>query len=237
MGTYKGPLMNKRSATIHVNKLGAAQRQLRAAIRMYFADEDELAVHTVASAAYRLINDLKLAKGKDEVADYHLTSIFYAVRDFRRGTLPLYMTSNAGLMNLIKKLADTFPIEATSKFEDVSVSVTPDVTKQFWRKQNKASNFLKHADHDITAHIALDEIENSRLLMQTLGAYTDLVKDDLGAEGLVFWLYSSAEAGNYEGLPENFRGVAERLVELGPVGRREFCSAMILELNSVSQQP
>jgi hypothetical protein len=229
--------MNKRSATVHVNKLAAAQRQLRAAIRMYFADEDELAVHTVASAAYRLINDLKLAKGKDEVADYHLTSIFYAVRDFHRGKLPSYMTGNAELMLWIKNLADTLPIEATSKFEDISASVTPDVARQFWNKQNKTSNFLKHADRDITAHIALNEIGNSRLLMQTLGAYTDLVKDDLGAEGLVFWLYSSAEAGNYEGLPENFRGVAERLVELDSVRRREFCSAMILELNTIGQQP
>lgn len=229
--------MNKRSAAIHVNKLAAAQRQLCAAIRMYFADEDELAVHTVASAAYRLINDLKLAKGKDEVADYYLTSIFYAVRDFHRGTLPSYMTSNAELMLWIKNLADTFPIEATSKLEDISASVTPNVARQFWNKQNKASNYLKHADRDITAHIALDDIDNSRLLMQTLGAYTDLVKDDLGAEGLVFWLYSCVEAGNYEGLPDSYRGVAERLVELDSVSRREFCSAMVLELNTVGQQP
>jgi len=51
------------SAQLHVTKLSAAQRQLRAAIRMFFAGEDELAIHTVASAAYRIIADLKGSEG------------------------------------------------------------------------------------------------------------------------------------------------------------------------------
>jgi len=225
--------MNKQTAKINVNKLAAAQRQLHAAIRMYFADEDELAVHTVASAAYRLINDLKLARGKDEVADFHLISRFYALRDFHRGTLPSYMTNNPELMDWIRKLAATLPIiEASSKIEDVSSSVTPAVAKQFWNKQNKASNFLKHADRDVNAHIALDEIENSLLLMQALGAYTDLVKDDLGAEGIVYWLYNSVETGSSEGLPEKFRGIAERLLELEPASRRKLCLELIREPNT-----
>ena len=76
------------SGKIHVTKLAAAQRQLRAAIRMFFSGEDELAIHTVASAAYRVLSDLKMERGRDEVGDYYLTKIFYAVRDFRRGTLP-----------------------------------------------------------------------------------------------------------------------------------------------------
>lgn len=64
------------TATVHVTKLAAAQRQLRAAVRMFFAGEDELAIHTVASAAYRL-SDLKADRGRDEVGDYYLTAIFY----------------------------------------------------------------------------------------------------------------------------------------------------------------
>jgi hypothetical protein len=55
---------------------------------MFFAHEDELAVHTVASAAYRFISDLKAERGRDEVGDYYLTAILYCVRDYRRGTLP-----------------------------------------------------------------------------------------------------------------------------------------------------
>jgi hypothetical protein len=47
------------SGRIYLNKLAAAQRQLCAAIRLFFAGEDELAVHTVASAAYRVLSDLR----------------------------------------------------------------------------------------------------------------------------------------------------------------------------------
>ena len=54
-------------AEIHVTKLAAAKRQLCVAVRIYFAGEDELAVHTVASAAYRLISDLKSQRGRGEV--------------------------------------------------------------------------------------------------------------------------------------------------------------------------
>jgi hypothetical protein len=36
--------------TVHINKIAAASRQLDAAVRMFFTKEDELAIHTVASA-------------------------------------------------------------------------------------------------------------------------------------------------------------------------------------------
>jgi hypothetical protein len=39
-------------------KIVAAQRQLDAAIRMFFAEEDELAIHTVGAAVYTVLRDL-----------------------------------------------------------------------------------------------------------------------------------------------------------------------------------
>ncbi|MDP6650910.1 MAG: hypothetical protein QGF90_02175 [Gammaproteobacteria bacterium] len=115
--------MTKRSATIHVNKLAAAQQQLRAAIRMYLDEEDDLAIHTVASAAYQLIKDIKKVRGKDEVADYYLASIFYAVRDYQRGTLPSHITSDPELMDWVRNLAQVLPIDATSTREEISAWV------------------------------------------------------------------------------------------------------------------
>ena len=99
------------AASIHVTKFAAAERQLRAGIRLFFEEEDELAIHTVASAAYRLLSDLKDDRGMDEAADTHLTSIFYAVRSYKRGTLPKHMTSRPELMAQIAELAAVLPIE------------------------------------------------------------------------------------------------------------------------------
>jgi len=64
--------MGEDSGTIYITKLAAAQRQLRAAIRMFFSGEDELAVHTVAFAAYKVLSDLKADRGRDEAGDYFL---------------------------------------------------------------------------------------------------------------------------------------------------------------------
>jgi hypothetical protein len=45
-------------AKIRVNKVEAARRQIDAAIRMLFSNEDPVAVHTVAMAALRIVRDL-----------------------------------------------------------------------------------------------------------------------------------------------------------------------------------
>ena len=41
--------LSEKQATVHINKILAAKRQLGAAIRLYFIEEDELAIHTIAA--------------------------------------------------------------------------------------------------------------------------------------------------------------------------------------------
>lgn len=226
--------MNESSAKLHVNKLAVAQRQLRAAIRMFFAGEDELAIHTVASAAYSVLSDLKAKLGQDEVGDYHLTSIFYAVRDYRRGTLPTYLSEDPETMKCIRELAEQLPIVASTNIKDITATVSSDVAKKFWQQRNKVANFLKHADRDAQSHVALDDVNNLHLLMQALSAYIDLKCDDLGAEGLVFWLYFRVTSGIKEGLPQKFQEVAAKLEAIGSIERLKLCSAMVSEMNETS---
>ena len=44
--------------TIRLNKIDAARRQLKVAIRLLFDDEDPVAVHTLVGAASVIITDL-----------------------------------------------------------------------------------------------------------------------------------------------------------------------------------
>lgn len=224
--------MNNTGATVHITKLAAAQRQLRAAIRLYFVDEDELAIHTVASAAYRLINDLKAARGMTEAADVYLVSIFYVVRSFRRGTLPKHISENSEVMMWVAEMAEKLPITAESKIEDVTAHIGDDAARTFWRKRNETSNFLKHADRDSQDQISLEKVDNITLLMQAMAAYTDLVKNDLGPEGLILWLYSSVLYGESESLPEEFRSIGRRLLQVHESERRDLCFALIQELRA-----
>jgi hypothetical protein len=79
-----------------ISKLQAAERQLNCAIRLYFADDDLLAVHTLSRAAFRILFDIYPERSSD---------------GFDRD-----------LDKLIAELG--------------------------WRKFNRVTNFLKHADND-----------------------------------------------------------------------------------------
>ncbi len=225
-------IMKNGGATVHITKLAAAQRQLRAAIRLYFMDEDELAIHTVASAAYRLINDLKTARGMSEATDTHVVSIFYVVRDFRRGALPKHILENAEMMKWVTEMAEQLPIAAESEIEDVTAHIGKAATRAFWAKRNEASNFLKHADKDSQSHMSLEKVDNFALLMQAMAAYTDLAKNDLGPEGLALLLYSSIEHGEAESLPEKLKSVGTRLLQVHESEQRDLCFALIQELGA-----
>lgn len=218
------------TASIHVTKSAAAERQLRAAIRMFFLEEDELAIYTIAFAAYRLLADLKDHRGMDEAADAHLTSIFYAVRSYKRGNLPKHMTGNAELMAQIAEMAETLPISADSKLADVTASIDAESNRQYWRKWKKAANFLKHADTDPSASLDVTDVDNAQLLMQCLSAYLDLFKSQLAPEGLVFWLYSCVRDEDLSSVPPHLRAVTDRLQKIHPDNLRAFCGEYIRAL-------
>lgn len=213
----------------HITKLTAARRQLCAAIRMFFVREDELAIHTVASAAYRVISDLKSKRGHDEVGDCYLTGVFYAIRDYRRGTLPSYLADNPEMMKSVREWAEKMPITETSKYEDIKATVSPDVARDFWTKRNKVSNFLKHADNDESTHISMEEVDNLPLLMQALSSYLDLDRGGPGHEGYILWMYSCVDSGMVEPMLSRDLEVALYLEPLSRDERLKFCSEFLKE--------
>ena len=217
-------------AEIYITKLLAARRQLCAAIRMFFAVEDDLAIHTVASAAYRVICDLKSQRGRDEVGDYYLTSVFYVVRDYRRGTLPSYFADDPETMKWIRKTADQLPITESSRFEDIKALASPDAAKEYWVKRNMVSNFLKHADRDARDYISADDVDNLVLLVQALASYQDLASDDIGPEGFVLWIYNAVDSGMTEGLPMKYQKIVADLEHLSRNERLELCSEFLNNL-------
>lgn len=218
---------------LHVTKLAAAEQQLRAAIRMYFAGEDGLAIHTVASAAYRLFADLKAERGMDEAADFYLTSIFYAVRDYRRGSLPEEMKSDPELMTWVRGLADQLPIKHDSKIEDVSITLPRQSVGDFWNKRNKVANFLKHANKDPRSSISLDDVDNLLLLMQCYDAYKDLTRANLGNEGLVFQLFLGANRQDQSASASQRDELIQKLAGIPEEDRLRLCSAFIIKLNDM----
>ena len=220
------------TAKVHITKLAAAERQLRTAIRLYFAKEDELSIHTIASAAYRLLADLKAERGMDEAANVYLTSIFYVVRDYQRGTLPKDMESDPEIMKWIREAAAQLPIRSDSKFEDASVTLSRELVGQFWNRRNKISNFLKHADRDTSASISLDDVDNLLLLMQCYSSYMDITREDLGNEGFVFQLFIGVKRMERSSTPQE-NELVQMVAEIPEADRMRFCSMCISKLNEM----
>ena len=220
------------TATLHITKLAAAERQLRAAIRLYFADEDELAIHTIASAAYRLLADLKAERGMDEAANVYLTSVFYVVRDYRRGALPSDLTSDPDIMEWVRNVAAQLPIQTDTKIEDISITLPRELVGQFWNERNKIANFLKHADRDSRASISLDEVDNLLLLMQCYSAYMDITREDLGNEGFVFQLFLGVKRKERSASSQEDE-LVQKIARIPEADRLRFCSICISELNNM----
>lgn len=221
------------TATIHATKLSAAKRQLQAAIRMYFQPEDELAVHTVSSAAYGLLKDIKQSREMSEAADTYLASIFYAVRDYRRGTLPPHMTSDPDFMLEVRRLAEQLsPITADSKLTEVRADIAPELERQYWNDTNRAANFLKHADRDVERVLPVDTIDNRLLLMKCFSAYQDVAPDNLGNEGLVFQAFIMASNESYELGSSSFDSLVVSMRKVPIEHRPQLCYKVIAEMNS-----
>ena len=221
------------TATLHVNKLAAAKRQIQAAIRLFFMPEDEIAVHTIAAAAYSLLKDIKSARGMNEAADSYLASIFYVVRDYRRGILPDHITGDAGLMAEVERMASELSaITADSQLSDVCASVGPAVERQYWNDTNRAANFLKHADRDTDQTLALDELDNQLLLIKCCCAYRDVAPDDLGNEGLAFQAFITANNSAYQLGTTSFDSLVLSMRKVPAERRQQLCYRVITEMNT-----
>ena len=111
-------------ADIYINKLAAAQRQFDAAVRMFFAQEDELAVLTVGYAALGICEDLfeKRHPGQLEQESRH--------------------SIEGGIRSLMEKSGVPAPDGWYLKDTDAELHAF------FKRGRNKPPNFLKHANRD-----------------------------------------------------------------------------------------
>ena len=130
----------------HITKAVAAQRQLDAAVRMLFANEDGLAVHTLVAAAHTILVDLDARQSKSALSDAY----------------------SAALERLIQTLKLPHPGE-----ENVRRDV-PALKDLIQRLRRKPANFLKHADRD--SHASLDEktLRTEDLLLEACVVYREL---------------------------------------------------------------
>lgn len=85
---------------VAVKKLEAAKRQLHTAIKLWFADADQVSVHTLACAAHQIVHDININKEGEEL----LLDSLLIREEFRKE----YVREMKKAMNFFKH-ADTDP--------------------------------------------------------------------------------------------------------------------------------
>lgn len=163
----------KQDSSVYINKLAVAERQLASAIRMYFLGEDQLAIHTVANAAYGVYSDLMKLRGMEEWKygiEYGLIgSAFEWSRDnIDRDELlkrmgPEFVSDVADLAKVFRENPDLRP-------EDCHLSDLPDDLKRDWHDLRRSANFLKHADQDASKLLDVAELETEEIILRALAA-------------------------------------------------------------------
>jgi hypothetical protein len=184
MARMEGAVVNHPQGTVRILKLAAAQRQLDAAIRMTFLDEDSIAITTVAGAAHRILRDLKEKRGQKVFADQWRDSMLGVARALVRGELPdtdiQRFRDDSQMWPVISMLADQ--IRAVGAYKTivdlraiVDVHVPASMEKKYWGELNEASNFLKHADRDPDKSFAENDLNSYQLIFGACNIYFDLM--------------------------------------------------------------
>jgi hypothetical protein len=224
----------KQEAVIFINKLAGAERQLNAAIRMTFIDEDELAIHTVAAAAYRVLRDILSKRGQDDYEVSVLSGLVALARQFAEGQLPADRFDEetreylAEVAEHVKGRESETALNSFDQLQQFLVDFPYELTSEqkldYLRSMSKVSNFLKHADRDADSIIPLREVDNESLLWQASKAYV-MIMGTPTPEMVVFAMHWAAARPQTEEIDPSI----DRLSRLTPSRRRRACIGMIRE--------
>jgi hypothetical protein len=146
-----------------IDKVTVAKRQLDTAIRMYFAAEDALAIHTLASAALRVLRDLLGRNKQDLTTETIRGGMIEIARAYLQGALPEDETESlgrSGFMRVIERLSEAIREGDLDRIQ-INVKTGREVDRLFW--PSGSANFLKHADRDAEAVIDEGEVKNDIL--------------------------------------------------------------------------
>lgn len=136
---------------IKLNKIEAARRQLDAAIRMLFANEDPVAIHTLCMAAFRILRDLAAKRGDSYIHKVTQASIrpgmekeFWAAMHVPSNFLKhADRDADAILDEVDEKVNDIIILLACLYYRDLGYQLTPEMIVLMSWVYALYPNFLK----------------------------------------------------------------------------------------------
>lgn len=215
---------------IQISKIAAAQRQLDAAIRMFFAREDDLAVHTVAAAAFTVLRNLIENNGHNFAEEAFRTGLLDLARRYAAGTLPpkeKALVEGSRLMAIFEPLLDDIRMQG-DEFDSKRIILQMSTQEQQRMFPSMTANFLKHADRDPNGWLALDSVNNENLLMASCAAYVSLMKQPT-VEVMTFFTFWAAKHSSADEVAPNLQTFVKELKKAAPTQRYALRSRFIRE--------
>lgn len=153
-----------------INKLSAGERQLSAAIKMYFLEMDPVAIHTVSSAAHNVFADLLKDRGKDPSVHGVLYGLLRAAKDLHDGKLTEDNIREWGdsALELVQQYRSVFENDTDLDVGEISSAAPPEYARSYWAKKRFSYNFLKHADRDSNGLLDEGTINNEDTILQAI---------------------------------------------------------------------
>lgn len=163
-------------STLKITKVAAAQRQIDAAIRMFFLDIDELAVHSVAGAATKLLQELHRKRGADPMSLQVKAGLLGMIKEHLAGK-----SFGAEVDGILDSLAGSITAQQRHQLQ-ISDNTTPlarelqgnVATGVFWQKMLKSVNFLKHSTRDEEKLLNAEDVNNVNLIGHAVSSYLQL---------------------------------------------------------------
>ena len=153
-----------------INKLASAERQLAAAIRMYFMEEDPLAIHTLASAAHNLYADLLRHRGKDPAFYLVVFGLLATAKEYIAGKVSEddLVNMDESLLEVLQPMIDMLKENPDLDIKEFTVTGHPDAARAFYQDKRHAYNFLKHADRDPSEMLDSAAINNEDIILHAI---------------------------------------------------------------------
>jgi hypothetical protein len=217
---------------ILVNKLAAAQRQLDAAIRLFLMSEDELAIHTIGSAAHRILRDIMASRGTSAFAFGMAAGLFYVAKELLSGRIkeiPEGMQDYERLIDRVKQWIKEGHVGSREDLQDVLKNYFTIQEKEFWKFYNRGANYLKHANQDSEKLLPVKDLNNEELLQAASVMYFELM-GRMTPEMEVICLY----LGQF---PEGDDEYLNNILTIPPAQRRRNCLKILREMKSGRRGP
>jgi len=213
---------------VQISKIASAQRQLDAAIRMFFGLEDELAIHTVAAAAFQVLRDVTTKRGGHFTNEVFRAGMLNIAKQYSAGTLPpdkKAMIEGSGLMATIEPLIADIR-EQGDEFDSKRLSVKVSKRQEHKLWLSHATTFLKHAGQDPNGFLAVDDLDNEKILMATCAAYIELMKNPT-PEIMAYFAFWSAKNHQVNDLAKEVQKFARQLEAAKEARRYRLCIQFI----------